>query len=198
MGAQLWRTGPDSRDKWENMLIVIDYNAELHKYAGPNAWNDMCMLSVGMYGKGETRWIKGTGSTDIEYQTQMSIWSIMAAPLTASCDLRNMNESTKQILMNEEVIAVNQDTLGKQAQRIINNDTWNVFVKPLSNGDHVVAILNRSEDSHNYQINFEDIGLPDKYEIRDLWEHEVTDKGKKWQGQILGHETKLFRLKRIK
>ncbi|MCX6996395.1 MAG: glycoside hydrolase family 27 protein [Kiritimatiellaeota bacterium] len=72
VGGQLWRIGPDSRDKWANMLMNINYNADLHDYAGPGGWNDMCMLSVGMYGKGGTSWIKGTGCTEMEYQTQMN------------------------------------------------------------------------------------------------------------------------------
>jgi alpha-galactosidase len=187
VGGQLWRMGPDSRDKWENMLVVI----------GPGRWNDMCMLSVGMYGKGGPSWIRGTGCGDVEYQTQMSIWCMMAAPLTASCDIREMNEATRRILLNREIIALDQDVLGKQAERRIGNDAWNVFVKPLSNGDCAVAILNLSDASRDFRIGFHEIGLPDEYEIRDLWQHKVIGKAREWQGQVLSHETKVFRLKKI-
>jgi len=196
VGGQLWRIGPDARDKWKNILDEINDNANLYEYAGPGRWNDMCMLSVGMYGKGGTSWIRGTGCTDIEYQTQMSIWCMMAAPLTVSCDIRNMNEATKRISMNEEVIALDQDPLGKQAQRKINNEIWNVFVKELSNGDYAVGILNLSDAPQNFRIKFQEIGLPDKYEIGDLWEHKVIGEAKEWQGQVLSHETKVFRLRR--
>jgi len=198
VGGQLWRIGPDARDKWENILDEINANADLYKYAGPGRWNDMCMLSAGMYGKGgRPSLLHGaTGCTDIEYQTQMSIWCMMAAPLTVSCDIRKMNETTKRILLNKEIIALDQDVLGKQAERRIKNDTWNVFVKQLSNGDYAVAILNLSDASQNFSIKFQEIGLPDKYEIRDLWEHKVIGKANKWQGQLLSHETKVFRLRR--
>ena len=199
VGGQLWRTGPDARDKWENILRAININVDLHEYAGPGTWNDMCMLSTGLYGKGGRASTKGgaTGCSDIEYQSQMSIWCMMASPLTASSDLRNMTEATRRILLNREMISVDQDVLGKQAIRKIHNETWNVFVKEMSNGDHAVAILNLGDATQNFSIEFQEIGLPGKYEIRDLWEHKVISKSKKWKGQVLSHETKVFRLKKI-
>ncbi len=197
VGAQLWRTGPDSRDKWKNIVYVINCNAGLHEYAGPGGWNDMCMLSVGMHGEGATPWIKGTGCTGIEYRTQMSIWCMMAAPLTASCDLLNMSETTKRILMNKELIAVNQDQLGKQAVREVNTGALNVFVKPLSNGDHAVAILNLGKTPKDFKVDFAGIGLPGRYKIRDLWKHEAAGSGASWQGNVRSHETKVFRLSKM-
>jgi alpha-galactosidase len=121
----------------------------------------------------------------------------MNSPLYATNDLRNMNEATKNILLNEEVIALNQDALGVQAERKIKNDTWNVFVKPLANADYAIAILNRSDAAETTAINFADLGLNDNYEIRDLWQHKVIGSGKKWKGTVQSHETKVFRLKRI-
>jgi alpha-galactosidase len=111
--------------------------------------------------------------------------------------LRSMNAATKKILLNEEVIALNQDELGKQCERKIKNNLFNVFVKPLKNGDVAVAILNRSIDEVNYALNFSEIGLTGKYEIRDLWEHKIAGKGKMWKGKIQSHETKVFRLKQL-
>lgn len=206
-GGQLWRTTYDVRDKWkrrpsenngEGIMDILDVNAELSEYAGPGHWNDPDMLVVGLYGKkGPSGDLGGTGMSDIEYQSQMSLWSIMAAPLIATNDVRNMNEATKRILLDEEVIAINQDTLGKQAERKIKNDIWNVFVKPLSDGDYAIAILNRSDASQNFNINFKEVGLEDKYEIRDIWQHKSIGKSKSWKGNIQSHETKLFRLKRL-
>ncbi|GGK83409.1 glycoside hydrolase family 27 protein [Rufibacter glacialis] len=206
-GGQLWRTTYDVRDKWKNLsnqenaegiLDILDINADLHAYAGPGRWNDPDMLVVGLYGKkGPSGDLGGIGMTDTEYQSQMSLWSIMAAPLIATNDVRNMNEATKRILLNKEVIAVNQDPLGKQAERKIKNDTWNVFVKPLQNGEYAVAILNRAGQAKNYSLNWADLGLKGTYEVRDLWAHKTVGKGQKWKGQVQSHETKLFRLKKI-
>ncbi|MCX6996396.1 MAG: hypothetical protein NTV49_04765 [Kiritimatiellaeota bacterium] len=72
-----------------------------------------------------------------------------------------------------------------------------MFVKPLSNGDHAVAILNLGPVPQDFRIDFQEIGLPDKYEIGDLWEQKVMGRATKWQGQVLSHEAKVFRLKKI-
>jgi alpha-galactosidase len=121
----------------------------------------------------------------------------MNSPLAATNDVRTMNAETKRILLNEEVIAINQDALGKQAVCKIKNELWSVFVRPLANGDFAIAILNRSETAQNSKIDFAELGFNSTYEIKDLWQHKVIGKGKKWNGKVLPHETKLFRLKKI-
>ncbi|PTX18049.1 alpha-galactosidase [Pontibacter mucosus] len=206
-GGQLWRTTYDVRDKWKNLscdenaegiIDILDINAELHEYAGPGRWNDADMLVVGLYGKpGPSGDMGGVGMNDTEYQSQMSLWSIMASPLIATNDIRNMNEATKRILLNKEVIAVNQDALGKQAERKVHDGTWDVFVKPLQNGEVAVAILNRGDAAKSYSIDWAKLGLKGKYEVRDLWAHKTVGKGKGWKGRVQSHETKLFRLKKI-
>ncbi len=206
LGAQLWRTTHDVRDKWAKkpsekwgvgLMDILDENADLHEYAAPGRWNDPDMLIVGLYGKkGPSGDGGGSGCNDVEYQSNMSLWSIMAAPLIATNDVRSMNAETKRILLNEEVIAVNQDALGKQGMRKIKNDAWNVFVKPLAKGDTAIAILNRSNVRQNYSIEFSELGLDGEFEIRDLWQHKVTGRGSNWTGEVESHETKLFRLSR--
>jgi alpha-galactosidase len=156
-------------------------------------------LVVGLYGKkGPSGDGGGTGCTDTEYQSQFSLWAMMSAPLYATNDLRNMSEATKNILLNNEVIAIDQDVLGKQAERKIKNDVWNVFVKPLNNGDYAIAILNRSEAAQKFAIDFKALGLNEKYEMRDLWQHKDLGKSKGWKGEVQTHETKMLRLKKVK
>lgn len=214
VGGQLWRTTADIRDKWKSLqpvknarelhgtgagiLDILDYSLDYDSYAGPGHWNDMDMLIVGLYGKkGPSGDLGGVGCTDTECQSQMSLWSIMNSPLAATNDVRKMNAETKRILLNKEVIAINQDLLGKQAVCKIKNESWNVFVRPLANGDFAIAILNRTDADQNSKINFAELGLNGNYEIRDLWQHKVVGKGKKWDGKVQPHETKLFRLKKI-
>ncbi|WP_414000321.1 glycoside hydrolase family 27 protein [Flavobacterium sp. W1B] len=214
VGGQLWRTTADVRDKWKNtkpvktrgelhsggagILDIVDYSQDYASSAGPGHWNDLDMLVVGLYGKeGPSGALGGVGCNDIEYQSQMSLWCIMNSPLAATNDVRNMNAETKRILLNEEAIALNQDALGKQAVCKIKNENWSVFVRPLANGDHAIAILNRAGTTQNAKINFAELGLNGEYEIRDLWQHKGIGKGKKWNGKVLSHETKLFRLKKV-
>lgn len=197
-GGQLWRTTPDVRDVWTSLMQITETNGGLDQYAGPGHWNDPDMLIVGLRGnKGPSGDLGGTGCTDVEYQSNMSLWSVMAAPLIATNDLRQLNEVTKSILLNKEVIAVNQDALGIQANRKINDSTQSVFLKPLENGDYALAILNKSHDERKFALKFEAIGLQGKYEIRDLWLENTVTKGKAWNGKILSHETKLFRIRKL-
>jgi alpha-galactosidase len=122
----------------------------------------------------------------------------MASPLIATNDVRNMNEETKRILLNDEAIAIDQDALGKQGERKVADSVWNVFVKPLSNGNYAIAILNRSSSTKNASVDFKELGLEGKFEIRDLWQHKIIGKKEKnWKGKVLSHETKLFRLKKV-
>jgi alpha-galactosidase len=213
-GGQLWRTTGDVRDKWKSIkpvktakdlhiegagiLDIVDFSQDYTSYTGPGHWNDMDMLVVGLYGKkGPSGDFGGVGCTATEYRSQMSLWSIMNSPLIASNDIRNMNAETKHILLNEDVIAINQDYLGKQAVCKIKNDTCSIFVKPLANGDYVIAILNRSEIVQTLRINFDELGLSETYEIKDLWEHKIIGNGKKWNGKVEPHETKMFQLRKI-
>jgi alpha-galactosidase len=214
VGGQLWRTTADVRDKWKShkpvktakelhsigagIVDIVDFSQDYAAYAKPGYWNDMDMLVVGLYGKkGPSGDLGGVGCTDTEYQSQMSLWSILNSPLAATNDVRIMNAETKRILLNEEVIAINQDALGKQAVCKIKNELWSVFVRPLANGDFAVAILNRSETAQKSKISFAELGVNGNYQIKDLWQHKVIGKGKKWSGKVLSHETKLFRLKKI-
>lgn len=203
-GGHLWRTTYDVRDKWkrktgeegsEGIMDIYEVTVALHEYAGPGKWNDADMLVAGLYGKkGPTSYKGGNGCTQAEYQSQFTLWAMMKSPLYASNDIRTMDEQTKNILLNEEVIAINQDALGKQAVRKINTDVWDVLVKPLANGDIAIAVLNKADTEQTADISFVDLGLTDKYNVRDLWQHKQITKGKKWKGKVAAHETKLFRL----
>ncbi|MDH7460503.1 glycoside hydrolase family 27 protein [Chitinophagaceae bacterium 26-R-25] len=200
-GGSIWRMAGDLRDKWQSkpgeqgmsIMQAVKINGDLSAYAGPGHWNDPDMLVIGLYGvNGPAADLGGIGCSDIEYQSQMSLWSVMAAPLIASNDLRSMNEQTKAILTNTEVIAINQDALGKQGVRKVSDATWDIFVKPLANGNVAVAILNKESDVRDIKLSFTGIGLNGKYSIRDLWKHKVIDTGSGWKGRVEGHETKLF------
>lgn len=205
-GGQLWRTTGDVRDKWKDItnsggwgiLDIMDVNKHLASYAGSGRWNDMDMLVVGLNGKkGPSGDLGGIGCTYTEYQTQMSLWCMMCSPLAVSNDIRTMDQETKRILLNKEVIALNQDSLGLQCRLVSGNDIFEVFVKQLAGGDYALAILNRSDKSAKLDLNFQNIGLKGKYTIRDLWKHEnLSSSSNGWKGALAAHETKIFRLTR--
>ena len=176
--GHLWRTTPDIRDCYEckfdwggvGVLNIIDAVADLYSYAGPGHWNDAEMLEIG-----------NGGMSYNEYVTHFSMWGMLAAPLMAGNDLRSMNDETREILTNKEVIAVNQDKLGKQAIRFMDMGDHEIWSKPLANGEIAVCFMNRS--ATDWELNYDwkkntmyfatDIKInKSEYAIRDLWNHK--------------------------
>lgn len=171
--GNLWRTGGDIVDKWDNgdswfkgIINCLDNNAKYANAAGPSQWNDAEMLEVG-----------NGGCTTDEYRSQFSLWSIMAAPLIAGNDIRTMTQTTKDMLTNSEVIAVDQDPAGIQGYRVSNKNFLEVWVKPLgSTGTtKAVALFNRTATTANITVNWADVGLTGSATVRDLW--AKTDRG---------------------
>jgi alpha-galactosidase len=161
VGGELWRTTGDIRDNWKSMLSILDKQVGLEKYSGPNAWNDPDMLEVGN-GK----------MTNTEYVAHFSLWALLNAPLIAGNDLRSMSDSTRAILTNPEVIAVDQDWGGSQGYKLKGDSVTQVWIKPMSNGDRAVVLLNRGETTATISTTMPEIGLPaGKHLERDVWAH---------------------------
>ncbi|MGH9617270.1 MAG: glycoside hydrolase family 27 protein [Acidobacteriaceae bacterium] len=160
VGGDLWRTTDDIRDDYRSMSLIGFSQAGLEKYAGHGHWNDPDMLEIG-----------NGGMTPDEYRTQMSLWAILAAPLLAGNNLSNMDATTKSILMNKEVIAVDQDRLGIQGRRIAPLQIW---MKPLSDGATAVAIFNSVLDDQAIPITLhvKEVGFMGSVHVRDLWAHK--------------------------
>lgn len=212
-GGQLWRTTYDVRDKWSAnapegtklheegigygiLLDILEINAKLDEHAGPGAWNDPDMLVVGLHGKsGPSGDQGGNGATNIEYQSQMGLWSLMAAPLMISNDIRNMDEATRAILTNKDILAIDQDPLGKQAKRVVNENDWQVFVKPLADETYAIGILNTAEKKRKFKSRLSDLGIDGKYQLFDVWSKEAHRKTNKLNSKIDAHETLVYKLK---
>jgi alpha-galactosidase len=160
VGGNIWRTTDDIGDSYRSMALIGFSQAGLEKFAGPGHWNDPDMLEIG-----------NGGMTADQYRTQMSLWAMLAAPLIARNDLSKMDETTKSILMNEEVIAVDQDKLGIQGSRFGPPQIW---VKPLSGGAKAVALFNYviDDEAEPLTLKFEDVGISGPVHARDLWAHK--------------------------
>ena len=160
-----WRTTGDIRDNWTSMSTIgFDQQIGREKFAGPGHWNDPDMLEIG---NGEM--------TDTEYRTHMSLWSLLAAPLLAGNDLRSVAPDILDILTNKEVIAIDQDALGKQATRISKDGDLEVWSRPLADGSLAVGLFNRGEATGRVTAKWPGLGLSGPQKVRDLWAH--ADRG---------------------
>ena len=165
VGGNLWRTTGDISDNWKSMShIGFDLQLDLDHYAGTGHWNDPDMLEIG-----------NGGMTETEYRTHMSLWSLLAAPLLAGNDLRQVSPATMQILTNRAVIAIDQDALGKEASRISKNGDLEVWARPLSGGSQAVGLFNRGTQTAKITAARSDLRVTGDFTVRDLWAN--ADKG---------------------
>jgi len=162
VGGNLWRTTGDIRDTWASMSnLGFVKQIGLEEWARPGHWNDPDMLEIG-----------NGGMTDIEYQTHMSLWSILAAPLLAGNDLRDMSPAISAILTNKEVIAVDQDAEGRQGRRAWNSGDQEIWTRDLSGGRKAVAVFNRGEAESKVTAKWSDLKMAAPASGRDVWAHK--------------------------
>ena len=144
VGANLWRTTGDITDTWESVTrIGFNLQRNLAPYAGPGHWNDPDMLVVGKVGWGKG--LRDSRLTADEQYSHVSLWSLLSAPLLIGCDLASLDRFTLNLLCNNEIIAVNQDPLGKQADCLWDSDGIQVWGKELSDGSYAAGIFNHSD-----------------------------------------------------
>jgi alpha-galactosidase len=184
VGGNLWRTTGDINDHYNRMEQIGFSQAGLAKYAGPGHWNDPDMLEVG-----------NGGMTDDEYRQHMTLWVILAAPLLAGNDLSKMSPETLAILTNKDVIAVDQDKLGKQGDRVWAEGPTEIWAKPLSGGAKAVALFNRAPDPKSITLKLSEVGFGANAKMRDLWTgKDVTATNGSYTVLIPKHGTVLLKI----
>jgi alpha-galactosidase len=166
--GNLWRATGDIQDCWNckkdwgglGVSQILDLMNGIESYSGPGHWNDPDMLEVG-----------NGGMTKEEYRTHFSMWALFSAPLLAGNDIGNMSADTKEILLNKEVIAIDQDPMGIQGRRVKKTGDLEVWSKQLANGGRAVVLLNRGTGTAKIATSWQDIGYPSTLaaSVRDLW-----------------------------
>lgn len=190
--GNLWRTTGDIKDCWDcqrnwgfGWTLILDQQDGLAKFAGPGHWNDPDMLEVG-----------NGGMNADEYRAHFSFWCLLAAPLIAGNDLGKMSDTIKNILTNTEAIAVDQDKLGIEGSKKLDEGNFEVWTKQLSGGDWAVILFNRGTDSVDVNVTWSQFGLNDTYATRDLWLKTDLGKTKGFTGKIDGHRVVFYKLKK--
>lgn len=185
VGGNLWRTTGDISDRYDVMAEIGFNQNGLEKFAEPGHWNDPDMLEVGNGGMNED-----------EYRTHFSLWAMLAAPLIAGNDLSRMTPYTLEILTNREVIAVDQDPLGKQGFRVAQEGPFEVWMKPMADGSKVVGLFNRQRTAEQMRVNFSQIGIEGEATVRDMWlKKDVGDFKGSYSAYVPAHGVVLVRIK---
>jgi alpha-galactosidase len=169
VGGNLWRVTGDITDTWPSMSGIGFQQTGHEKYAGPGHWNDTDMLVVGQVGWGRGPAPRPTNLTPNEQLTHISLWALQAAPLLIGADLARADDFTIDLLGNREVLAVNQDPLGKAAARIASDMWTQVWARPLADGTMAVGLFNRAPEPMPMRVTLADIGLAGDQPVRSLW-----------------------------
>ena len=196
VGGNLWRTTGDINDTYARMAEIGFGQAGLAKYAGRDAqgghWNDPDMLEVG-----------NGGMTEDEYRTHMSLWAILAAPLLAGNDLSTMTPATLALLTNRDVLAIDQDSLGRQGDRVSQEGSHEIWSKPLTGGAVAVALFNRAESAGTITLQLASVGIgagtaasaAAASKLHDVWANQdVLAANGSYTASVPGHGVVLLRL----
>ncbi len=186
LGGNLWRTTGDIDPTWDRMYAIVSQQEGLEKYAGPGHWNDPDMLEV------------GNGKLSLaENRTHFSLWAILAAPLLAGNDLPNMKPEIKAILTNRDVIAIDQDRLGKQGARIYSDGEVEVWTRHLTGGALAIAVVNAGSDrysTHPFHLNLAKLGLHGPQSGKDLWTGKTVELTENQPLELASHDVLLVRI----
>jgi len=186
VGGNLWRTTGDIKPNWDRIYNLISQQDGLEGYAGPGHWNDRDMLEV------------DNGELSLaENRTHFSMWAMLAAPLLAGNDLANMPSAIKAILTNHDVIAIDQDTLGKQRSRKYADGEVEVWTRSLVGGALVVAVINVGSDrisTHPFHLNLAKLGLHGTQTGNDLWTGKTATLSDGQPIELSSHDVLLVRV----
>ena len=186
LGGNLWRTTGDVQANWMSIYDIINQQAGLAKYAGPGHWNDPDMLEV------------GNGKLSLaENRSHLSMWAMLAAPLLAGNDLPNMTPEVKAILTNRDVIAIDQDKLGREGTRAYADGEVEVWTRNLSGGAMAVAVLNAGADryaSHPFHLSLAKLGLHGPQNGKNLWTGKDVTLTDNMPVELMSHDILLVRI----
>ena len=169
----------------DNILKILDLNAALAPYAHPGAWNDPNAMLI------------GTGAlTPTEERAQLSLWSMLAAPLIAGGDLSTASRATLSVLTNREVIAVDQDPAGKQGTRVVHGANYQVWLRTLSDGSHALLLLNSGSRAATLRTDIPSLGLPfrSSYLVHELWRHRSYQTTGRVSARVQPHDVLMVKV----
>ena len=200
-GASMWRSTGDIFDSWESIKDLTKQQAKLHPYHSVGCFNDMDMLVVGMYGEGN---VGLGGCSDAEYRSHFALWCLFNSPLMIGCDIRNLNEESRKLLQNKDLIAINQDPEARPPRLITaHGDNRMVFFRLLADGEYAFAFFNFNDTDSVITCLFPDLGLPVNsgyvFQMTDAFTGETFQTGRECFAPMVGrHDCKVYRARLVR
>jgi hypothetical protein len=192
-GGNLWRTTGDITDMWEVLHEIGFSQTQNSAFAGPGHWNDPDMLIVGWLGWGPN--LRPSRLTPNEQYTHMSLWCLLSAPLLLGCDLTRLDDFTINLLTNDEVLALDQDPLGKQAVPVYKSGNIQIWAKDLADGSRAIGIFNLGDSTEKVVVSLVDLGFKGKHMLRDIWRQKNMGEFKDtYDTSISRHGVQLLKL----
>jgi alpha-galactosidase len=194
--ANLWRTNHDIDDSWKTVVRNGFDQDAWAPFQGPGHFNDPDMLVVGVVGWGKPH---PTRLTPDEQYTHVSLWCLLSAPLILGNNLEQLDDFTKSLLTNDEVLDVDQDTLGKQATMVRQEGETRVYAKTLADGSWAVGLFNLGSEATNVNMSWVDLGIRGKQTVRDLWrQKDLGNYDEQFASPVAAHGVRLLRITKSK
>ena len=191
VGAQCWRVVGDIFDMWGRITYAINCLKPVWMNSAPGSWNDADMLCVGIVRYNNFR---GSRLAPNEQYTHISLWALAASPLLIGCDMEKLDDFTRSLLCNDEVIDIDQDPLGKAAACIVDGENHEIWARPLVDGSIAVGLFNKGTSPREIVFDMAAAGMEGEWKVRDCWRQK--DEGAAngvYKANVLGHATHLVR-----
>jgi len=195
VGGNSWRTTGDIQDTWRSLSSIGFNQDKAAPFSQPGHFNDPDMLVVGKVGWGPS--LHNTHLTYDEQYTHISLWSLLSSPLLIGCDMGHLDSFTLGLLTNDEVLAIDQDALGKGAARYIKNDNYQIWVKELKDGGKAIGLFNTSDKYETISLDKNDPALKGFTKFRDVWQQKfIITTGKTFNAKVAPHGVMLVRIEK--
>ncbi|SDS01531.1 NPCBM/NEW2 domain-containing protein [Opitutus sp. GAS368] len=193
--ANSWRTTGDIRDAWGNVRNIWSQQEKWREFAGPGHWNDPDMLVIGPVDVGSGRSIRPSRLTPNEQYTHITLWCLLSAPLLIGCPVEKADDFTLSLLTNDEVLAIDQDELGRPARQLIVDGRKQVYVKELADGSRAIGFFNLAQETQKISVTWAQLGLAQPARARDLWrQQDIILSGDGFVAGVPRHGTCLIRV----
>ncbi|RDL41761.1 Alpha-galactosidase [Venustampulla echinocandica] len=171
---------------WDSIMFNYGQEVRLARYQKPGYYNDPDFLNVDHFDYNLE-----------EKKSHFAIWSALSAPLIISASMLNLKAEELKYLTNKDIIAVNQDPLTLQSTLVSQDGKWDVLTKNLANGDRLVTIFNRGDETDSLSVSFERLGVGSARNavVKDLWTGDKkTVSDEVTAAHVPSHGTAIFRL----